>query len=335
MKNIQLPMRIAIAGLLILLTVAERPSANETSDPSSQVDTLFAGWDNDDGPGATVAVIRGGDIVYQKGFGMADLERGVSITTESVFEIGSISKQFTAMCILLLENDRKLTLDDDIRTYIPEMPEYERQITLRHLLHHTSGVRDIETLIPLAGIPWFNVYTDEQKLELIARQKALNFPPGEQFLYSNSGYVLLSLVVSRVSGQSLRDFAEERIFGPLGMEHTVFWDRPGQIVPNRALAYSPQGEDGYRLEMWNMPFAGPAGIYTTVGDLALWDANFYDNKLGGGAELIERMETPGLLENGESCEYAAGLGIRTHNGLQMITHGWDTAPLSGAIPSST
>lgn len=320
MKNLQLLARTTVAGLLILLTVAGHASASETPDPASRVDELLATWDGDDRPGAAVAVIRNGKILYQKGFGMADLERGVPITPESVFEIGSVSKQFTAMCILLLENDGKLALDDNIRTYIPEMPEYERQITLRHLLHHISGVRDIETLVPLAGMPWVNYFSDKQMLELITRQKALNFLPGEQFLYSNSGYILLAQVVSRVSGQSLRDFAQERIFGPLGMKHTVFWDHPGQIVPNRALAYSPQSEGGYELEMWNMAFAGPAGLYTTLGDLALWAANFYDNKLGGGAALIRKMETPGLLENGESSGYAAGLMVRSDNGLPLIRH---------------
>ena len=320
MTSYQLLMRTTAAGLLILLTVASHAAPSEMPDLGSRVDELFAAWDRDDRPGAAVAVIRNGEFIYQKGFGMADLERAVPITPKSAFEIGSIAKQFTAMCIMLLENDGKLTLDDDIRTYIPEMPEYERRITLRHLLHHTSGVRDIETLIPLAGMPWVNYYTDKQMLELITRQRGLNFPPGDQFLYSNSGYVLLAQVVSRVSGKSLRDFAQERIFGPLGMEHTVFWERPGQIIPNRALAYSPQGENGYKLEMWNMPFAGPAGIYSTVGDLALWDANFYDNKLGGGAALIERMETPGLLDNGDSSGYGAGLMIRNRSGLPMIRH---------------
>jgi len=320
MTYFQLLKCTTVACLLISLTVTAFASTSETPDLASQVDELFTVYDSDDRPGAAVAVIQNGEIVYQKGFGMADLERSVPITPGSVFEIGSISKQFTAMCIMLLENDGKLTLDDNIRKYVPEMPEYERQITLRQLLHHTSGVRDIETLIPLAGMHWFNYYSDEQMLELITRQKDLNFPPGEQFLYSNSGYILLAQTVSRVSGQSLREFAQKRIFGPLGMEHTAFWDQPGQIIPNRALAYAAEGEDGYRLEMWNMPFAGPAGVYTTVGDLALWDANFYDNKLGGGTMLIKKMETPGLLENGEPTEYAAGLSIGTHNGLPMIAH---------------
>ena len=309
-----------VAFLLIFLSVTGFASTSETPDIASQLNELFTVLESDERPGVAVAVIKDRKIVYQKGFGMADLERGVPITPESVFEIGSISKQFTAMCIMLLENDGKLALDDNIRKYIPEMPEYERPITLRQLLHHTSGVRDIETLIPLAGMHWFNYYSDDEMLELITRQKGLNFPPGEQFLYSNSGYILLAQVISRVSGKSLREFAQKRIFGPLGMEHTTFWEQPGQIVPNRALAYSSEGEDGYKLEMWNMSFAGPAGVYTSVGDLALWDANFYDNKLGGGAALIKNMETPGLLENGESTDYAAGLSIQTHNGLPMISH---------------
>lgn len=320
MTYFQLLKRTTVTCLLFLLTITAFASTSETPDLASKVDELFTVYDSDDQPGAAVAVIKNGEIVYQKGFGMADLERSVPITPESAFEIGSISKQFTAMCIMLLENDSKLTLDDNVRKYIPEMPEYERQITLRQLLHHTSGVRDIETLIPLAGMHWFNYYSEEQMLELITRQKGLNFPPGEQFLYSNSGYILLAQIVSRVSGQSLREFAQKRIFGPLGMKHTTFWDQPGQIVPNRALAYATEGENEYRLEMWNMPFAGPAGIYTTVGDLALWDANFYDNKLGGGAALITKMEAPGLLKTGEPTQYAAGLSIGTHSGLPMIAH---------------
>jgi CubicO group peptidase (beta-lactamase class C family) len=310
--------RSAALGLLVCCLSLQAVGA-ETPDYAAQIDELFASWDAK-APGAAVAVIKDGEIVYSKGIGMADLERGVPITTESVFEIGSISKQFTAMSILLLENDGKLSLDDDIRKHVPEMPEYERPITLRHLMHHISGVRDIETLVPLAGMHWFNYFTDEQMLELITRQKVLNFSPGEQHLYSNSGYVLLMQVVERVSGMPLREFAQERIFGPLGMNHSVFWDHPGQVVPNRALSYEREGEDGWKLAMWNMAFHGPAGLYTTVGDLALWDANFYDNKLGGGAALIEKMETPGLLNDGESTNYAGGLVVRTQGGLPIITH---------------
>lgn len=304
-----------IAVVAFLATGAA--AAADTPGLAPRIDVLFADWNRSDAPGAAVAVVQNGRIVYENAFGMADLERGVALTPRSVFEIGSISKQFTAMCILLLELDGVLSLDDDVRKHLPEMPAYERPITLRHLLHHTSGIRDVETLIPLAGMPYVNYYTDARLLELITRQKGLNFPPGDEYLYSNSGYLLLAQIVERVSGRSLRELAQERIFGPLGMRHTTFWDDPGQLVKDRALAYSAEN----RMEMWNLPFDGPAGLYTTVGDLALWDANFYDNKLGGGAALIDRMTTPGKLGNGEPIDYALGLVVSTYRDRPLISHG--------------
>ena len=309
MRKNQHLLRIVACAALTLGLAAGLSAQTETEDLATQVDALFADWVDTDRPGAAVAVIRDGEIVHSNGFGMADLERGVPITVDSVFEIGSISKQFTAMCILLLEHDGKLSVDDDVRDFIPEMPSYEEPITLRHLLNHTSGIRDIETLFPLAGLSYLNEYPDAQQLDLITRQQALNFPPGEEYLYSNSGYLLLRLIVERVSGQSLREFAEERIFDPLGMTRTVFWERPRQIIPGRALAYSPREDGGWDYEVWHLGFQGPAGLYTTVGDLALWDANFYDNRLGGGAALIEKMETPGVLDSGEATDYAAGLVV--------------------------
>lgn len=314
--------QLLIAGTVTVVLFASGAGVRaEVPDPSDRIDEIFAGWNRTDQPGAAVAVVRDGDIVFQNAYGMADLERGVALTTQSVFEIGSISKQFTAMCVLLLEHDGKLTLDDDIRATIPEMPVYDEPITIRHLLHHTSGIRDIETLVPLAGIPWVNYQSPADQLELIARQKELNFPPNSRFLYSNSGYLLLGLIVERVSGRSLKDFAEERIFEPLGMLHTVFWDDPKQIVANRAIAYSSDDEGNWGMEMWNMPFAGPAGLYSTLGDLALWDANFYDNQLGGGSDLIDRMETSGVLDSGEETGYASGLDLGTRWNLPRVRHG--------------
>lgn len=312
------PMWRTIAFGLALISGAA--AADGPADPAAQVDEMFAEWNKSDAPGFAVAVIKDGEIVYENAFGMADLERGIALTPQSAFEIGSISKQFTAMCILLLEDDGKLSVDDDVRKYVPEMPEYESPITLRHLLHHTSGVRDIETLLPLAGWPYVNYYRDAELLDLITRQKALNFPPGDEFLYSNSGYILLAQVVERVSGRPLPVFARERIFRPLKMRHTAYWDHPAQLVRNRALGYAEQPGGGYGLETWNLPFDGPAGVYTTVEDLALWDANFYDNRLGGGAALIEKMQTPGTLNNGEATRYADGLVITKVGGRPVVTH---------------
>mgnify|MGYP002623970668 CR=1 FL=1 len=298
---------------------AGQGTATSTSERAAEVDALFGDWNRDDAPGAVVAVIRDGAIVHQRAYGMADLERSVALSTESVLEIGSISKQFTAMCVLLLELDGALGLDDDVREHLPEMPDYGEPITLRQLAHHTSGVRDVETLIPLAGVPWFNHLPMADQLALIARQEGLNFAPGSRFLYSNSGYTLLAVVDDRVSGMSLRSCARERISEPLGMRRTTFWDTPGQVVPDRALAYSPVAA-GWRDEMWNLPFAGPAGLYTSVGDLARWDANFYDNRLGGGPELIRRMETSGTLDDGAETGYAMGLGVGELWGSRVVRH---------------
>jgi len=308
-----------VVGSVFLAQGAEAESATPTV--SAQIDELFAERNNSAAPGLVAAVIQDGRIVYENAFGMADLERGVALTPRSVFEIGSVSKQFTAMCILLLEQDGKLSLDDDVRAYFPELPEYELPITIRHLLHHTSGIRDIETLVPLAGWHYTNYYSPARQLELITRQQELNFAPGTKFLYSNSGYLLLAYLVERVSGQTLRGFAEERIFRPLGMRHTVFWDTPGQIIKDRAIPYSTGPEGSYQMAMWYLPFAGPSGLYTTVQDLALWDANFYDNKLGGGTELIEKMITPGTLNDGKSTDYAAGLFVSDYGGQAVIEHG--------------
>ena len=311
-----------LGALLLTLAVSTAAAAQPVGDDlKRRIDELFVDAGRSDAPGQAVAVIKDGEVVYENAFGMADLERGVALTTESVFEIGSVSKQFTAMCILLLENDGKLSLDDDVRTWIPELPVYERTISLRHLLHHTSGIRDVETLLPLVGVPWFNYYSEAQTLDLITRQQGLNFPPGEQYLYSNSGYTLLAQVVREVSGVSLREFARQRIFEPLGMAHTEFWDDPELIIEGRALPYARDEEGEWVQALWNLPFAGPSGVYTTLRDLARWDANFYDNQLGGGAELIERMTTPGVLENGETLDYAAGLVLDDYRDFEVVAHG--------------
>jgi CubicO group peptidase (beta-lactamase class C family) len=312
-----------VAGLIVgcLFLTPGIAAESETPTISAQMDELFSDWDSSAAPGGVAAVIRDGRIVYEKAFGMADLERGVALTPHSVFEIGSVSKQFTAMSILLLEHDGKLSLDDDVRIHIPELPEYEHPITIRQLLHHTSGIRDIETLVPLAGWRYTNYYSPARLLDLITRQKELNFSPGSEFLYSNSGYLLLAYIVERVSGETLREFADARIFQPLGMRHTVFWDTPGQIVKDRAIPYSTRPDGGHQMEMWYLPFAGPSGVYTTVQDLALWDANFYDNKLGGGSALIEKMVTPGILEDGKATEYAAGLAVSDYDGQTVFEHG--------------
>src|SRR2546426_157567 len=217
----RLPFSIAL--MLLALAVAFAQETREKSQ-QEQVDKLFARWDKPDSPGCALAIIKNGQVIYKRGYGMADLERAVPITTTSVFDVGSISKQFTAMSIALLMKQGKLSLDDDIRKYIPEIPNYGVRITIRNLIYHTSGIRDYVPLMALAEMPSENHYTYQQLISLLAGQKELNFKPGEEHFYSNSGYLLLGQVVRQASGKSLREFAEENIFKPLGMNNTRFLD---------------------------------------------------------------------------------------------------------------
>lgn len=291
-------------------------NADEKTD---KVDKLFSTWDSTVSPGAALAVIKDGEIIYKRGYGMANLEHNIPITTTSVFRIGSTSKQFTATCMAILSLQGKISLDDDIRKYIPEMPQYQRPITIRNLIHHTSGIRDYTTLLSLAGyVSYLDHPTVEETLEIIARQKSLNFPPGEKYSYSNSNYFLLSIIVERVTGKSLNEFAQEYIFKPLGMENTHFHNDLTLIVKNRAVGYSPTKE-GFRIDMSTFDQVGDGGLYTTVEDLYLWDQAFYNNKLG--KELMELIQTPGELNSGEKLDYAFGLRIGEYRGLKTIGHG--------------
>jgi CubicO group peptidase (beta-lactamase class C family) len=289
------------------------------------IDELFAEWNRPDSPGFAIAIIQNGRIIYQRGYGTADLEHNVPITSNSVFDIASTSKQFTAMCIALLARQGKLSLDDEVQKYISEMPRYEYPVTIRHLIHHTSGIRDYLTLMELAGLRCENEYPDDEIIGLIAHQKELNFKPGDEFLYSNSGYLLLAEIVKRVSGQSQAVFADENIFTPLGMKATHFHDDFTMIVKNRAIGYSPRNEGGFRIDMSIFDVVGDGAVFTTVEDMYLWDQNFYQNILGGyGQDLIEETLTPGTLNSGETLDYAFGLAVGQYRGLKTVSHsgGW-------------
>jgi len=216
---------------------------------TARVDKLFADWNKPDSPGCAIAIIQEGEIIYKRGYGMADLEHDIPISSKSIFDIGSTSKQFTAICIALLICQEKLSLDDEVQKYITEMAIYEHPITIRHLVHHISGIRDYLSLMELAGMRFENEYPDEEVIGLISQQKELNFIPGEEYLYSNSGYILLAEVVKRVSGQSLSKFADEQLFKPLGMDNTHFHDDFTMIVKERAMGYSPNDQGGYRIDM--------------------------------------------------------------------------------------
>lgn len=289
---------------------------------TKKVDRLFTAWDMPDYPGCALGIIEDGQLVYKRGYGMADLEHDVPISSQTVFRIASTSKQFTATCIALLAEQGKLSLDDDIRQYLPDLPAYEWIITIRHLIHHTSGLRDYLELMELAGKRSDDFYTDDEVMALLARQKTLNFAPGDEYLYSNTGYYLLGVIVERASGRSLREFAEENIFGPLGMEDTHFHDDYTEVVPRRAAGYS-LGEDGdCWIDMTTLGMVGDGGLFTTVEDLFLWDQNFYRNRLGKERDdLIAQVLTPGALNDGERLDYAFGLRLSDYRGLRMVSHG--------------
>ncbi|NNE98662.1 MAG: serine hydrolase [Pyrinomonadaceae bacterium] len=286
---------------------------------SGKVDQLFKPWANNDSPGVAVAIVQNGRIVYKNGYGMANLEYDVPVKPDTVFHIASVSKQFTTFSVLLLEKDGKLSLDDDIRKYVPEVPNFGHKITLRHLAHHTSGLRDQWNLLALAGWRLDDVITLEHILSLVRRQKALNFEPGAEYAYSNTGYTLLAEVVARVSGKSFPEFTRERIFKPLGMTKTLFYDDHEKIVKNRAYSYRP-AKGGVKKVVLSYANVGATSLFTTVEDLSKWAMNFEDTKVGDEA-IIEKMKTRGVLNSGRKISYALGQVVGKYRGLNQISHG--------------
>ena len=320
MTHLTLTRCAALAGAIAM---AAAGSASAQPLPEGQrrlVDTVFAAYDKGDSPGCAVAVYRDGAIAYARGYGLASLEHRVPITSKTVFDIGSTSKQFTAFSILLLERDGKLSTDDDVRKHVPELQPMDPAVTIRHLLLHTSGLRDYLTLWALAGMKTENWTTQADAVRLAARQRRGNFPAGAEWLYSNTGYLLLGEIVQRVSGQSLREFAAARIFKPLGMTHTFFLDSHTEVIPARATGYAPREGGGFAVEMSDFEQTGDGAVQTTVEDLLRWDANFYDPKVGDRA-LLERAQAVGTLASGKKLDYAAGLMIGSYRGLPSVRHG--------------
>jgi CubicO group peptidase (beta-lactamase class C family) len=314
-------MPLATVFLALAIPAATSWTVGPTDvDRFTRVDAVFADYRKTDSPGCALGVFREGEIDYARGYGMANLELSVAITPSTVFDIGSTSKQFSAFAILLLEQEGKLDIDDDVRKYVPEIPDSGPRITLRNLMQHTSGLRDYLELFYLAGIHWKDVTTAEDALEAIVRQKALNFEPGDEYLYSNSGYFLLSEIVKRVSGKTLPEFARERIFEPLGMRHTRYLDDPQDVVPYRSTGYDFTSEGELEIDMSDFEQTGDGAVYTTVEDLFLWDQNFYHPQVGT-KEILERMQTPGALPSGKPMSYGLGLTLRTYRGLKTVSHG--------------
>jgi CubicO group peptidase (beta-lactamase class C family) len=305
---------------LALCTAAIAQSAGTDKAAAGKVDEVFAQFDKPGSPGCALAVIKDGQITYKRGYGMSNLEYGIPISPSSIFHVASISKEFTAMSVVMLAQQGKLSLDDDVRKYVPEVPDFGEHITIRHLIHHTSGLRDQWSLLDLAGWREDDVITEADILNLVSRQKALNFKPGAEYLYSNTGYTLLAVIVKRVSGQSLREFAEANIFKPLGMTRTHFHDDHTMIVRDRTSAYQPRKGGGLKISIPVFDTYGATSLFTTVEDMAKWDQNFTSKRVGGEA-AIEQMLSPGVLNSGKKLTYAFGLVVGEYKGLKTVGHG--------------
>jgi CubicO group peptidase (beta-lactamase class C family) len=316
-------MRFPAMILLALcgVAVASARSPDPTQTEAQQTAAVFARFDRQDSPGCAVAVVSAGRIIYQRGFGMADLEHRIAITPTSVFELASMSKQFTAMAIALLATRGKLSLDDDVRRFLPDLHDYGTPITIRQFIHHTSGVRDYLDLMDLAGWrPYDSVITQQDVLEIVSRQRKLNFPPGRGFLYENTGYALLPLIVERVAGMPFQQFCEQNIFRPLGMGHTRFQADHSMLVEARANGYEPHVGGGWQNSNPIYDEVGDGGLFSTVEDLARWDSNFETGEVGG-PETIKTLLTPGRLADGRVLSYAFGLELGRYRGLDVVEHG--------------
>ena len=323
----------AAAVLAAALLTACAPDRPVSPALARGIDAVFADLDRPGSPGASVSVIRDGDIIYSRGYGHAQIEHGVPVTPATVFHVASVSKQFTAMAVTMLAAEGALGLDDPVQQHLDFVPEFDHPTTVRQLIHHTSGIRDQWQLLGISGWRLDDVITTGQILGLMARQRELNFVPGSEYLYSNMGYTLMAQVVEAASGMSFVDFTASRIFQPLGMDRTHFHDDHRHIVPNRAYSYAPvaaaddagdaepaEGAPRYTKSVLSYANAGATSLFTTADDLARWLDNFRHETVGGPG-VMATMRQRGILNSGDTIPYAHGLSMGEHRGLRTIGHG--------------
>lgn len=285
----------------------------------TKVDQLFEEWNRPNSPGAALAVTRDGKTIYTQGYGTANLEYDIPITPTTIFDIASVSKQFAAFAIATLSHEGKLSLDDDIRVHLPDLPNFGNTITIRHLLHHTSGLRDWVQSLVIAGVAMEDVISFKHILKMARHQKALNFEPGAAYLYSNTGYNLLAEIVEKVTGNSFRAWTDTNIFKPLAMTNSHFHDDHQMILKNRAYSYQTVENGAFKHAINNTTAPGSSSLYSTAEDLAKWILNFDDTRVGEQT-VIEQMHQQGVLNNGEQISYALGLNIGEYRGLQTVGH---------------
>jgi CubicO group peptidase (beta-lactamase class C family) len=323
-------MRIVIfATVLLSLLLTDTAKAQQnfwtgsnvyiTDSTKNKIDNLFKKWDSPNSPGGAVGIIRNDSLLYAKGYGMANLEQHICMTPQSIFYMCSLSKQFTGYAITLLVSKGKVKLDDDIHVYLPWMPDFGKKVTVSHLLHHTSGIRDDIDLAAIAGLSLDGILTQTGALQLLKRQHALNFEPGEKFSYSNSNYVLLSEIIKKVSGQTYRSFMDSAIFKPLGMVNSRFVDDYQEIIANRVPSYYSTDGKVYKNTYQNIYTLGDGGLFTNIEDMARWAVNFYDTKVGLSKD-IEQTTQKGLLNNGKEITYACGIVVDSSRGWKRLSH---------------
>ncbi len=313
---------VLLAGLVLGAgcTIQKDPHASvETGDANAGVDAVFASWDKPGSPGCALAVAKDGALVYSRGYGYANLDYDIPVTPQTVFDVASVTKQFTAASITMLALEGKLSLDQDVRRWLPELPEYDSPITLQHMLYHTSGFRDYLNLFPLAGRDDYHPISPDHILAMMSRQQALVFQPGDQYLYSNTAYMLLAQVIERVGDKSLGEMTREHIFEPLGMESSLMYENLEEIIPSRATGYGRDADGRLRIvHNYNFDVVGDGQLYTTMEDLLRWD-----NYLHGTEKpaIYPLMLTEGALNNGDPIGYAQGIRLHEYRRLRTVGHG--------------
>ena len=313
--NIARRLAVGALGILLLSAVGGVRAEN-----AAKVDQFFAQWDRPDSPGAAVVVVKDGTVVYEHGYGCADLEHHTLITAQTLFDVASVAKQFTGLSVAMLVQQGKLSLDDDIHKYLPDVPDFGKPITIKNLIHHSSGLRDWPETLALSDMEMEGPITLDTILEMVRRQRELDFAPGEEEQYSNTGYNLLAAMIAKVTGQSFRAWTDQNLFQPLGMKHTLVCDDPAEVIVNRANSYAPDGTNRFHQVVSQLAAQGSSSLFISAEDMGRWLLNFQTARVGGKA-AIELMQQPESLNNGEKRGYAFGLVLGKHQGLSTVSHG--------------
>lgn len=314
--------RLALRFLCLCLLV---PACHAATNAEAGVDKLFARWDWPDSPGAAVVIVNDGKVIHQRGYGSANLETRTPITPQTVFDVASVAKQFAGLAVARLVEQGKLSLDDEVRKHLPDVPDFGKPITIRHLVYHTSGLRDWPETLALSGLDWAAVITLPTILEMVQRQRELDFTPGEEYQYSNTGYNLLAAAVAKVTGQSFPAWSETNIFKPLEMNATHVCEDPTKVIPNRAESYMPAGEKKFSRALSQLAAAGSSSLFISAEDMGKWLLRFGGaSSAGSFGEAFERMQAPGTLSNGKAVDYGFGVGLGDFQGTKKISHtgGW-------------